>query len=524
MHGLMLGVAALVCCAVGSTAGAEQIARGVVFEDFDRDGVRDKGEPAQAGVRVSNGRDVVQTDREGRYEIPVDGDDIVFVIKPRGFAYPVDANSVPRFYYVHKPAGSPESDFAGVAPTGSLPESIDFGLWRFNERDRFEMLVFGDPQAYTQQEVDYLAKDIVAEAIGEEARFAAVLGDVVGDDLDLFDATIGAFARLLVPVHYVYGNHDMNFDAPTDELADETWERVFGPTTYSMDVGAVHFIILDDVMWNGGEGLDDKGNYHAELSEEVLSFIESDLEYVKKDQLVVLLMHIPMVEIKNRERLFALLAPFEKTFSMSAHWHKQQHFFFDSEDGWLGDEPHHHWVSATASGSWWKGATSEYGIPHTMMRCGAPNGYSVVRFDGSAYSIEFRGAGKDPAQAMHIWTPDVVDQRGGEAVVNVWNGSELSVVEARLWTGFRPSAWEKLEAVVRVDPYYEAIKALEATDSPPNGPKMPSAQESRHLWRYEIPAGLAPGYYTIEAREVDMFGAEHTWKTVFRVEHALVAP
>jgi hypothetical protein len=44
---------------------------------------------------------------------------------------PVDAASnLPRFAYVHAPDGSPDLGFrfAGLAPSGKLPASIDFAL------------------------------------------------------------------------------------------------------------------------------------------------------------------------------------------------------------------------------------------------------------------------------------------------------------------------------------------------------------------------------------------------------------
>lgn len=59
-----------------------EIARGTVF-DADANG---GGIP---GVMVSNGRDVVKTDAEGRWALPVAPGDSVFVIKPAGWATPV---------------------------------------------------------------------------------------------------------------------------------------------------------------------------------------------------------------------------------------------------------------------------------------------------------------------------------------------------------------------------------------------------------------------------------------------------
>ena len=79
-------------------------------------------------------------------------------------------NRLPRFYYIHKPHGSPEGlKYAGIAPTGPLPASIDFPLTEQPEPDTFKALVFGDTQPYNMQEIEWLAHDVVEEIIGTDA-------------------------------------------------------------------------------------------------------------------------------------------------------------------------------------------------------------------------------------------------------------------------------------------------------------------------------------------------------------------
>ena len=55
---------------------------GVVFEDANGNGLRDAGEPGVAGVRVSNGRDLVASAKDGSYRIGARPDAPVFAIKP----------------------------------------------------------------------------------------------------------------------------------------------------------------------------------------------------------------------------------------------------------------------------------------------------------------------------------------------------------------------------------------------------------------------------------------------------------
>lgn len=134
----------LVFYAIGNSVGADLTATGTVFLDTNGNQVKDNDEKGLPGVRVSNGQDIVQTDANGQYVLTVTDDTILFVIKPRGFMTPINENRLPKFYYIHKPHGSPEGlKYAGIAPTGPLPASIDFPLTEQSEADTFKVLVFG---------------------------------------------------------------------------------------------------------------------------------------------------------------------------------------------------------------------------------------------------------------------------------------------------------------------------------------------------------------------------------------------
>ena len=58
--------------AVLAPPAVAEIVRGRVFEDLNGNGQLDPGELGIAGLRVSNGRDVVRTDATGTYELKVD--------------------------------------------------------------------------------------------------------------------------------------------------------------------------------------------------------------------------------------------------------------------------------------------------------------------------------------------------------------------------------------------------------------------------------------------------------------------
>ena len=60
-------------------ANAQPLGTGNVFHDADHDGKRGAGEKGIPNVCVSNGREVVQTDANGAWSLPVDDDTVFFV-------------------------------------------------------------------------------------------------------------------------------------------------------------------------------------------------------------------------------------------------------------------------------------------------------------------------------------------------------------------------------------------------------------------------------------------------------------
>lgn len=491
---------------------------GFVFHDQNGNGVRDSEEPGLPNIRVSNGKDIVITDAQGQYTLQIDDDQIVFVIKPRNWRTPVNADQLPQFYYIHKPAGSPPSRFPGVAPTGPLPASVDFPLYPCNEPNEFKAIMFGDTQPRDIKEVDYIAQDVVAQIVQEQghgASFGVTLGDIAFDNLDTMEPLNRAVALIGIPWYNVIGNHDLNFEAKDDEHSDETYERIYGPNYYSFDYGAVHFMVLDDVRWIGATETE-RGRYVGGLGETQMEFIRRDLSMILADQMVVLMMHIPLVGVEDRQELYRLIEQRPFALSFSAHTHYNEHLFIGDEDGWRGAVPHHHVVNVTVCGSWFRGAPDETGIPHATMSDGGPNGYSIVTFNGHEYSIEQRAARRPAHYQMAIHAPNAiaVDKSADmNVVVNVFAGSPKSKTEIRFGDD---DSWQEMERIAGQDPFYMETKAREdqlsqqlpAKERGSNLPwiPLPEPHTTPHLWTAKPGKPLPEGTIAIEVRTTDMFG------------------
>ncbi|HON67054.1 MAG TPA: calcineurin-like phosphoesterase C-terminal domain-containing protein [Phycisphaerae bacterium] len=477
---------------------------GVVFHDRNANGVRDADENGIPGVAVSNQREVVVTDAEGRWRLPAADDAIFFVIKPSHWMTPVNAYQLPTFYHIHKPAGSPSLRYPGVPPTGPLPPSIDFPLIRRPEPEQFRVIVASDPQCRNEQELEFLVRDNLEELVGTDAVFGITLGDIVDNVLSLYEKHNACFARVGIPWYNVIGNHDTNQDASRDEDSDETFERVFGPSYYAFEFGRVHFVILDNIHYRGRP--DSKtSSYFGGIGDKQLEFLRNDLALVPQDRLVVVLMHIPIMDVKDRESLYRILETRRHCVSFSGHTHTQRHCFLGPDEGWMGESPHHHMVSTVMSGSHFGGAFDELGIPHATMADGAPNGYSIITFHGNQYAIRFKASRRPADYQMNIFMPFEVDagqDAETEVVVNVFGGSPRSRVEMRVGD----VSWTPMQHEEREDPAYRAlIDAAQARAGAGDRP-MQKSKPSPHIWVGRLPRGLTPGAHSLDVRTQDSFG------------------
>lgn len=502
-------------------ASAQKMASGTVFHDLNKNGIKNKGEPPIGRVCVSNGREVVLTDREGRWKLPVGEDTGFFVIKPSGFRPPVNAGMIPQHYYLHKPKGSPPMQVAGVAPTGPLPKSVDFPLWEQKEEEEFSVLLFADTQARGIQEVNYITHDVVEECLGTEAAFGISLGDIVADDPALFAEISGSIAQIGIPWYNIFGNHDFNREASSDQYSDETFERFFGPATFAYEYGKVAFIGLKNIYFNPD------GKYKSHFTEQQIDFVRNYLAQVPEDKLVVVLLHAPIISSENREELFRVLENRPFAFSIAGHTHKMAHVFADEKHGWRGSKPHHHFINATVSGSWWCGMKDELGIPHATMNDGAPNGYSILTFNGNQYDIRFKAARRPAAYQMNIFFPDDLAQTAldtAKVTVNVFAGSSRSKVEMQLkgrkeWIPLQhtPMPDPGNLAMYQLSPYLDASVDEVKLDKV-FGWKMDPPSVSTHIWQGKLPVDLPPGTHQFIVRTTDMFGKTWTAHRIFRVQ------
>jgi hypothetical protein len=491
---------------------------GYVFEDLNRDGRREgDSERGIPGVLVSDGYHVVQTDEEGLYRLPAPSPEdeaagiAIFITKPAGYDVPVDQDNIPQFAYIHKPGGSPPNvrgegfRFGGLAPTGPLPSQINFPLIAGDDKKHaFKIVVSGDTQTYSNNEIGYLRDTLVREVAAMQGELEALIieGDVLGDDLSLFPRFKQTVRAAGIPQYYVPGNHDLDFDAPSDAHSYDTFRREWGPAYYSFDIGHVHFVVLDDVRYPcepDPDNLDGRHSfcnnpqtsptYNGVVTPRQMAWLRNDLAHVPPDKLIVLNMHIPLQtfidsnstqhQVDNALELYDLLGygpsgnPVRPALALSGHTHTVDNLRpGEVFAGWttaLGERapgaiPFPQIVVGAACGAWWAGDFDANGVPESWDRLGGPRGYYIMEFTGNSYRDTFKATGKPIGQQMsvdfltpafEVWAQQLMDwastNPGADAVppVNIndlpdtkmipQNELAPTLLSVNVWNGSRDS-------------------------------------------------------------------------------------
>ena len=554
---------------------------GRVFRDRDRDSHADSGERGVGGVTVSNGRDVVTTDSQGRYELPAYENMTVFITQPSGFQVPVDESNVAQFHYNHLPQGSPDLKYGGIEPTGPLPDALNFPLVRSRQTntDKQNCVIAGDLQTYDLAEVGY-ARDGAISDLSDRKDYrgcgALFIGDVVGDDLSLYDEVRGLVKQLNGPVRFLPGNHDLDYDATDAEHSFDTFREHLAPAYYSYDVGRTHVVALNTVRYPCTPDVDNVDgkrpqcdnpetdpSYNGRMSEEQLEWLRQDLAKVPEDKLVVIAGHVPMLtfadegspihQVDQVREVYELLEGREAV-SVAGHTHSIENMKTgDQMSGWkdlfgLEGLPFPHITAGAISGDWYSGRLTDEGYPVAVGRDGGRPGILTLNVNGNEFRERFSVTGKPRSYQMQLginsptyrqwywaraqWNddpqgeaPKLGDARritraelqgGSWLTANFWMGSTDSTVEVSIDGG------DPVEAV-RTQPMNGEDQKIGPLWSDPhavaqqlvNGGSV--ADRSMHLWRLPLPNTLDTGTHRARVVATDAYGREFRRTMIFKV-------
>lgn len=504
----MRSIALLVLLSLALPALAKApCAPGLVWEDRNSNGRRDPGEPALQGIRLSDGEQVVSTNFQGEYALPLIDGRTVFLIKPASHALPVRRDGAPDFWFNVQREGGPTLKYGGIAPQPA--QCRNFGLLPRGAAERdapLEALLFADPQVKSPQDVDYYWRDIVQPLVNRPgATLGMSLGDLVDDDLSLFPDVLRTTMSLGVPWMHLPGNHDMDLDAASDEDALRTYRAHFGPDTYAREEDHAVFIAMDNVIHQPTR----TPAYTGGLRADQFAFLQAYLPTLPKDRLLVLGMHIPLFEEgssdtfrdADRVRLFALLRDFPSVLIVSGHAHTQRHWYHAAASGWHGSSPLHEYSVGAACGAFWSGVKDPAGIPVATMADGTPNGYARLGITrGGAYALSWHPARAQSDTGVGLHLPKVLRKGAYPAwgvYANVYMGDADTQVDYRVDAG----PWQAMKKVLQADPVLLSENARDdAADALRGYDRSPEAKPSHHLWRGALPTDLDVGEHVVTVR------------------------
>lgn len=365
-----------------------------------------EGKP-MANVAVSDGVHIVKTDSLGRYTIASNKfQNVVFVITPSGYEPECDKRILPRFWSL-------------LRKKREVAEQHDFNLRKRNQENH--RIIFMSNLYLHNSNDDLLqfkrstipaARRIKAEAGDSTAVYTILLGDIsncplwYSREFDVSDA-VSLIASLRYPtmLYTVMGDQDNDGAIPGTGLTDYKSERQYvyscGPKYYSMNIGDIHYIVLDNTVFRNEAGngkypseIVGKRNYDRFVTSDQLAWLRKDLALIEdKSKPIVVCMHNTAFMANSRGRISKRFSKPEELDSLTNCFaeFKNVHFMTagstDRRISYTKELPNiiDHEVGST-SGDRWKTGYNGY---EQITAGGVPAGFEIFDIRGRKISWHY---------------------------------------------------------------------------------------------------------------------------------------
>lgn len=260
-------------------------------------------------VGVSDGVHIVQTDSLGNYAIASHKfQNTVFVITPSGYEPKNRKRILPCFWSLLKK----EHD---------VKESHDFHLVK-RENNSHRILFLSnlrlqnasDDLMLFKRKIMPAVKRVAEEVNDSTAVYTFLVGDIsmnrywYSREFDVTDAVSTMVTmRYPTPIYTVMGGNDNDGSVPCAGLTDYEAERIYvmgcGPKYYSLNIGEVHYVVLDNSVFRNEPG---NGKYPAEIVGKCNfdRFVTSDqLAWLRKDLALIKDKSKPVVVCMNNSAI-----------------------------------------------------------------------------------------------------------------------------------------------------------------------------------------------------------------------------
>ncbi|MCF8358538.1 MAG: calcineurin-like phosphoesterase C-terminal domain-containing protein [Prolixibacteraceae bacterium] len=497
---------------------SQKQAVGKVFWDKNNNRVFDASDQPLQGIAVSSLDTIVLTQNNGTFSIPLQTNDIVFVIQPDGFRSHMQETGIPGFYKICY-SNPPKTNFRykGIEKPTFDNDSLYFPLEKIESRELVNAFMIGDIQAPTSKEIEFFQELIMPELFSHEVDFNVFLGDIADNYLDVYPDIIEVLQPLKTPVYMVFGNHDINYRSKGYELQSETYRKYFGPDYYSFNRGNTHFVVLNTVWYQGWDKKEKRrGGYTGDIYPQQLKWLKQNLQLVPHGRQIVLMAHIPLVpqfaDSTTLRSVFSILEPFESILGIYGHAHLNLSWNYTDTTYWFGRGTFIGHIAGAACGGWWVGPYGLDSIPDATCMDGSPPGIYRYEFGQKNAKKTFIPGGKDPGYQLRFSSPPAsiqLDSLPQEAIyVNVFDGDNETTVECSIDDG----PWLKMDYTIDYDPIIVRNHKRRAN----RDNWIPGYQPSGHLWKIGYSENLTPGRHVLRAR-CQLNGREYSTIKIVKV-------
>lgn len=294
---------------------------GRVFLDKNGNQLYDKDEKGLAGISVTDGLNVVQTDNDGCFTLPGHSDErFVYLTLPAGYRS--------ECFYQRISEGQSRYDFA-LQPANPKSVKAD-GSHRFIHFSDTHMydsyLTAADGYARSAKYVrDYVANEDIA--------FVIHTGDIAKEGFATYKEMLNNENLPDAQMFYAIGNHDL----AKGSYGEELYEKYFGPAYYSFEVGNTHYIVTP--MARG----DARPNY---TNESIGRWLKNDLKQVAPNKPIIAFNHSVMsgdghFRFGSEKEGFIDLADYNLKAWFYGHWHHDRMYHYDNSDVLMVCSPGH---------------------------------------------------------------------------------------------------------------------------------------------------------------------------------------
>lgn len=375
------------------------------------------GKEPVAGAVVSDGKIVTKTDEYGYYWLEsTRSRGYVFVSTPNGYE-PLRDGSIPQMW--------------GMT-TDAEVDQINFELLEV-DNDNHVMIVMSDAHLanlaasqdlaqYNNRFVNDLKSFIASEYAGRSV-YAIHTGDLTSDwlwytnpvyTIENYAASLNGY-KLPFMMYHCPGNHDNDPKIAGDMPSEATYIKALGPTYYSFNIGGIHYVMLDNVIFlnpNGSSSTVGDRTYREGFTDMQIEWLKADLAEVAAETPVYVGLHCPVyyydpasgtpsggMPSTEKAKLLDCLDKFHNVHFMSGHTHNNVNMKIKS-----GMTEHN--LVAASTDWWWSGyytgrINGAFNVNDAIAVSmdGTPQGYAVYEVsEGRVSNSYLKATGKPRAK------------------------------------------------------------------------------------------------------------------------------